>query len=96
MELCASVGGGLSLIGTGYWVNHSGFIPASIFISCCSVVPLILTIFLESGKKTANDVSQGSAIENEMTVFEKSSATEVKKQSREDPRGHLGNLGATA
>ena len=80
VETCAAVGGGISVIGCGYWVNKSGFIPPSIFLVCCSVVPLILTIFLKPRDTSKNKASGQKEIEEEKQHLNQSEA-EIDKSS---------------
>lgn len=58
LEVAASVGGGLVQIGTGYWIERSGFVPTSIFIACCAVVSLSLIPFMASTKNVADELSE--------------------------------------
>lgn len=49
-------------IGTGYWIESSGFVPTSIFIACCAVVSLSLIPFMTSTKNVTNEFSETSPL----------------------------------
>lgn len=53
LEVAASVGGGLSQIGTGYWIERSGFVHTSISIACCAAVAASLIPFMTPAKNVA-------------------------------------------
>nr|XP_039269450.1 proton-coupled folate transporter-like isoform X1 [Styela clava] len=50
LEVTSSLGGGLALMGTGYWIKYRGFVPSSFLLVGCSIVALILLPFLKTNK----------------------------------------------
>ncbi|XP_077968756.1 lysosomal proton-coupled steroid conjugate and bile acid symporter SLC46A3-like isoform X2 [Styela clava] len=48
LEVFSHFGGGISLLGTGFWIKYQGFVPPSLFLVSCSCVGLVLLAFLPS------------------------------------------------
>lgn len=60
--MCALLGGGLTQIGMGYLLTEYGFLPPTIFITCCAVIAFLLTILLNESRiqEKADDSSRSS------------------------------------
>lgn len=65
LEVFASVGGGAVQIGTGYWIDSSGFVPTSIFIACCAFVAMLCIPFMKSTNRIVDEFSETSSLLSE-------------------------------
>ena len=81
------MGGGISQLGTGYWINIYGFIPASIFIAGCSVVPLMLTISLKPSRIVGTELSHIETSEEEKQHLKAPSSEQRGLESSKSPNG---------
>lgn len=85
MEICASLGGGLTQIGMGYLLSQQGFIPPTIFITCCSIIGLLFTIFLRDSRKTDHAVSMKGNVQLDEDIA--LAETESPKQKDGNSKG---------
>ncbi|XP_077968046.1 proton-coupled folate transporter-like isoform X2 [Styela clava] len=56
LEVCASFGGGVVLIASGYWIDSQRFIPCSIFITGCAIVSIPFIPMMTSTEDDINSV----------------------------------------
>ncbi|XP_077968418.1 proton-coupled folate transporter-like isoform X2 [Styela clava] len=61
LEVCANFGSGMVLIASGYWIDSQSFIPSSIFITVCGIIPIIFIPMMTSNEHETNE-SPDSAI----------------------------------
>ncbi|XP_039249020.2 lysosomal proton-coupled steroid conjugate and bile acid symporter SLC46A3-like isoform X2 [Styela clava] len=50
LQACASFGGGVVLVASGYWIDSQGFIPSSIFITGCAIAAILFIPMMTSAE----------------------------------------------